>query len=98
MKEKYCNEIGQFVVHGHVLVAGKCINSPSYLVTLDEEVAITFKNASSLADEAHPERVLAAGGMIEVEEMEKIPLKQEEQSFDEKEAELDDEELAEDDN
>lgn len=86
----------QFVVHGHVLVGDKCINSPSYLVSLAEEAEIGFKNGSSLASEQHPERVLASGGMIEVEEMAKIPLQTEEKSFDEKEAELDDEELPED--
>ena len=82
----------QFIVHGHVLVAGKCVNSPSYLVSLTEEVEVGFAQNSNLANEEHPERVLAAGGMVEVEEMEEIPLKDEKESFDEKEAKLDDEE------
>ncbi len=82
----------QFIVHGHVLVNGKCINSPSYLVSLLEEENITFVSNSTLADERHPERILAAGGMIEVEEMVEIPLNSQEESFDEKEAKMDDEE------
>ena len=86
----------QFIVHGHVLVNGKFVDSPSYLVSLKEEPTVTFKEGSSLSNESHPERVLAAGGMVEVEEMEQIPLKKEgDTTFDEKEAELDDEELPE---
>ena len=85
----------QFIVHGHVLVGGKCVNSPSYLVSLKEESEVGFVINSSLAEETHPERVLASGGMVEVEEMEKIPLNKEEESFDEKEAKLDDEEAVE---
>lgn len=82
----------QFVVHSHVLVNGKCVNSPSYLTSLDEEELIDFSQNSNLANPEHPERALAKGGMQEVEEMEEIPLKSEDKSFDEKEAELDDEE------
>lgn len=82
----------QFIVHSHVLVNGKCVNSPSYLTSLDEEGLIEFSQNSNLANPEHPERALAKGGMQEVEEMEEIPLKSEDKSFDEKEAELDDEE------
>ena len=56
----------QFIVHGHVLVGGKCIDSPSYSVSLAEEAELTFVNNSSLLDDQHPERVLAAGGVVEV--------------------------------
>lgn len=85
----------QFIVHGHVLVDGKCVNSPSYSVSLLEEPTVTFVANSSLSNEQHPERVLAVGGMIEVEEMEKIPLTDKKESFDEKEAKLDDQEASE---
>ena len=47
----------QFITHRHILVAGKEITAPSYLLTLEEEAALTFKDASSLFDEQHPERV-----------------------------------------
>lgn len=47
----------QFITHRHVLVNGKEITSPSYLLTLDEEANLTFKEKSSLASEDHPERV-----------------------------------------
>ena len=46
----------QFIVHGHVIVGGKVVNSPSYLVSLTEELTVGFKNTSILADENHPER------------------------------------------
>lgn len=82
----------QFIVHGHVLINGRCVDSPSYLASLEDEAQIEFKPHSSLSNEEHPERVLAAGGMIEVEEMKEIPLTTEAESFDEKEAKLDDEE------
>lgn len=82
----------QFVVHGHVIVSNRCVSSPSYLVTLSEETEVSFVGNSTLANEEHPERVIAAGGMVEVEEMEEIPLKSDDESFDEKEAKLDEEE------
>lgn len=46
----------QFIVHKHVLVNGKLITSPNYLVKLSEEDTITFKDESSLSSENHPER------------------------------------------
>lgn len=85
----------QFITHGHVVIGTRCVDSPSYLVSLAEEIAVSFKGNSSLFNENHPERVIAAGGMIEVEEMEKIPLNKKNISFDEKEAMLEDEESAE---
>ncbi len=50
----------QFIVHGHILVAGKKITSPSYLVHSDEESTITFVANSTLASPDHPERSIAA--------------------------------------
>ncbi|MBI4451158.1 30S ribosomal protein S4 [Candidatus Woesearchaeota archaeon] len=46
----------QFISHGHIIVDGKIITSPSYLVTVQEEPSISFITASSLASSAHPER------------------------------------------
>ncbi len=46
----------QFITHGHVMVGGKKISSPSYFVSLSEENNITFTPNSTLSDEAHPER------------------------------------------
>ncbi len=47
----------QFVTHRHILVSGKEITAPSYLLTLTEEANLSFKDKSSLASETHPERV-----------------------------------------
>ena len=47
----------QFIIHRHVAVSGKEINSASYLVPLSEEALITFKDNSTLFNEDHPERV-----------------------------------------
>jgi len=47
----------QFITHHHILVGGKIITSPSYLVLSDEENRISFKQKSSLAKEDHKERI-----------------------------------------
>jgi len=49
----------QFIVHRHVLVNGKRVTSPSYLVPLEEEPHIGFYGNSALAKEDHPERQVA---------------------------------------
>ncbi|MBW3014997.1 30S ribosomal protein S4 [Candidatus Woesearchaeota archaeon] len=46
----------QFIVHEHVMVNGKKITVPSYLVSKQEEDLITFAPNSSLVDSEHPER------------------------------------------
>lgn len=46
----------QFIGHEHILVNGKKINAPGYLVTRDEEHNITFSPTSNLYNESHPER------------------------------------------
>ena len=47
----------QFITHQHVLVSGKTITAPSYLVPLTEEHTITFLPQSTLASVDHPERI-----------------------------------------
>lgn len=46
----------QFVTHGHVLVDGNIITSPSYFVRVDEESKIGFRTRSPFNSEQHPER------------------------------------------
>ena len=84
----------QFIVHRHVKVNGKVVDSPSYSVSLAEEPTIEFKESSSLNNEQHPERILAAGGIVEeIQVQEELAKNASEKSnFDEKEAILDDEE------
>jgi len=49
----------QFINHGHVVVDGSRVTTPSKKVTVDEEDAIEFDETSPLSDELHPERAEA---------------------------------------
>jgi len=53
---KTVGQARQFVVHGHVLVNGKKVTSPAYLVSQKEESTVGFVTNSSLFSEDHPER------------------------------------------
>ncbi len=46
----------QFVVHEHILVGGKKVTAPSYIVPVSEEPTIGFAAGSSLSSLNHPER------------------------------------------
>jgi len=46
----------QFITHGHIVVDGRRVQTPSDKVTVDEEATIGFDGESPLADELHPER------------------------------------------
>ncbi|MBI2668260.1 30S ribosomal protein S4 [Candidatus Woesearchaeota archaeon] len=47
----------QFITHRHIIVGKKQITSPSYLLSREEEIAITVRPGSTLASETHPERI-----------------------------------------
>jgi small subunit ribosomal protein S4 len=46
----------QFITHGHIVVGGSRVQTPSYKVTVDEEDTVGFDSRSALTDELHPER------------------------------------------
>jgi small subunit ribosomal protein S4 len=46
----------QFIGHGHIVVDGQRVGTPSYMVAVDEEDSVGFDSASPLTDELHPER------------------------------------------
>ncbi len=46
----------QMITHNHVMVGNKTINSPSYLVKINEEDSVQFNSKSQFKDENHPER------------------------------------------
>ncbi|HDJ27261.1 MAG: 30S ribosomal protein S4 [Thermoplasmata archaeon] len=46
----------QFIVHGHIQVAGRRVNIPGYLVRRDEEPTVDYHPRSPLAREGHPMR------------------------------------------
>ena len=61
-RKKMANSIKQarqFITHGHIVIGGKKITSPSYMVRVSEENEIAFAGNSPLANEMHPERVAA---------------------------------------
>jgi small subunit ribosomal protein S4 len=58
----------QFITHRHISINGKEISMPSYLVSLKEEDAITFKSKSSLSDVEHPERAIKEVAPVEVKD------------------------------
>jgi small subunit ribosomal protein S4 len=47
----------QFITHYHVSVNGNVISAPSYIVPKAHEELIQFRQASSLVNSEHPERV-----------------------------------------
>lgn len=51
------NQARQMITHGHIMVDGKAITSPSYLVRTSEEPKITFNKKSAFSDPEHPERL-----------------------------------------
>lgn len=53
---KSSKQARQMIIHEHILVSGKKINAPSYLVTKEEESQIEFDSKSPFFDEEHPER------------------------------------------
>ncbi|MEF8776646.1 MAG: 30S ribosomal protein S4 [Haloarculaceae archaeon] len=46
----------QFINHGHIVVDGSRVGTPSYKVAVDEEDTVGFDSGSALTDELHPER------------------------------------------
>ena len=48
----------QFITHRHILVAGKQIVTPSYIVPVKDESLISFVSTSTIANPEHPERVV----------------------------------------
>ncbi len=45
----------QFIVHGHILIGGKKVTSPSHLTTRTEEQSLGFAPGSPYSDSDHPE-------------------------------------------
>ncbi|MFT4244173.1 MAG: 30S ribosomal protein S4 [Candidatus Woesearchaeota archaeon] len=83
----------QFVVHKHIKVGNKVINSPSYLVGLSEVETISFRDTSALFDEEHPERKLESTKEVveEVVDVEEKTMENVEASLKKGEEEMDDE-------
>lgn len=46
----------QFIVHGHISVEGRKVTVPSYFVSRDEELRMSYYGNSPLSSDAHPSR------------------------------------------
>lgn len=53
---KTVTQARQMITHKHIAVGEKKISSPSYLVTLEEEGAITYAHGSAFSNPEHTER------------------------------------------
>ena len=54
----------QFVIHGHISVAGSVVTSPSYVVRRDQESRIAFHQLSALNNAQHPARAAPTGKRV----------------------------------
>ncbi len=54
---KSMGQARQFIVHKHIVVAGKKITQPSYIVLLEDEAKVSFSANASLSSPDHPERM-----------------------------------------
>jgi small subunit ribosomal protein S4 len=59
-KSRSIKQARQFIIHEHIILGGKKITRPSYLVNLEEEGSISFVPKSKLNDDEHPERIIVA--------------------------------------
>lgn len=60
----------QFITHNHIVVGGRVVAQPSYIVPISEEESISFIERSSLADPEHPERQIKSESEVKKEAVE----------------------------
>ncbi|MCF7865885.1 30S ribosomal protein S4 [Candidatus Woesearchaeota archaeon] len=68
----------QMITHKHVIVAGKMLTAPGYIIRIEEEMNIEFYKSSQFTDPDHPERKPIK--KEEPEEVKKEPVKKKEES------------------
>ena len=61
---KSIHQARQFVMHGHITVAGDIVSVPSYIVKRDEESRIAFSQQSPLTNAQHPARAAPTGKRV----------------------------------
>jgi small subunit ribosomal protein S4 len=54
---KTVHQARQLVTHGHITLEGRTVTVPGYIVSREEEKALTYALESQLANAAHPTRV-----------------------------------------
>jgi|TARA_B100002003_G_C14142481_1_gene549285 small subunit ribosomal protein S4 len=55
---KSMKQARQMIIHGHILISGKKVTSPAYLVNAEEEKSISYVAKSPFASADHPERII----------------------------------------
>ncbi len=80
---KSITQARQFVTHGHIMVGGKKLKSPSHLVTVKNEGTVEFIGGSALSNPDHAERIIEK--VVEVPVKKKEAEKQEKPVNDKKE-------------
>jgi len=79
----------QFVTHEHIMVNGKTISSPSYIVLREEESSLAFRGNSVLVNPEHPERVtVTKTGEVKTKETKAKPSEDEIPEIPEEEVEV----------
>lgn len=61
---KSIHQARQFVIHGHISVAGDIVSVPSYIVHRDQESRIAFHQRSPLNNAQHPARASPTGKRV----------------------------------
>ncbi len=61
---KSIHQARQFVIHGHISVAGDIVTVPSYVVRRDQESRIAFHPTSPLSNAQHPARAAPTGKRV----------------------------------
>ena len=68
---KTMKQARQFITHSHIIIGDKKIESPAYLVSVEEEKNIGFVSQSALSSAEHPERIIKEKNPVK----KKTPLK-----------------------
>ena len=61
---KSIHQARQFVIHGHISVAGEIVSVPSYIVHRNQESRIAFHQQSPLSNTQHPARAAPTGKRV----------------------------------
>ena len=61
---KSIHQARQFVIHGHISVAGDIVSVPSYVVQREQESRIAFHARSPLSNAQHPARAAPTGKRV----------------------------------
>tara|TARA_Y100000310_G_C20689769_1_gene821449 strand:+ start:2951 stop:3661 length:711 start_codon:yes stop_codon:yes gene_type:complete len=81
---KSMKQARQMIIHGHILISGKKVTSPAYLVNAEEEKSISYVAKSPFASADHPERIIEEKAPVKKKTEEKKDEKEEVKGKEEK--------------